>query len=218
MTRDEAYTLVTEWTKNQNLVKHMLAVEAIMCSLARHFSAKGGSASGGSEFDEEVWGLAGLLHDADYELYKDTDPKKHPSKIFEELQKRHADRRIIDAIKSHAWGWREDLPEPKTNMQWSLFCCDDLSGYIIACALVRPDPSASTSAMSSVPNGSGQVKSKLQSLTVESLQKKWGQKSFASGVKREHAQLCQEKLDINLEDFMTIALKAMQDIHEELDL
>lgn len=188
MTREEAYALVTEWTKNKNLIKHMLAVEAIMRSFARHFNE-----------DEEVWGLAGLLHDTDYELFKDTDPKKHPSKIFDELEKRQVDQRIVDAIKAHAWGWRDDLPEPKTKMEWSLYCCDDLSGFIIACALVRPDK-------------------KLESVTLESLQKKWGQKSFASGVKREHAELSKEKLDINLEEFLMLSLKAMQAIHEKLGL
>lgn len=198
MTREEAYTLVTDWTKNQNLVKHMLAVEAIMRALARHFSAQDGSASGGKD-DEEIWGVAGLLHDADYELFKDTDSKKHPSKIFEELEKRQADQRIIDAIKAHAWGWREDLPEPRTKMEWSLFCCDDLSGFIIACALVRPERT-------------------LASLTIESILKKWPQKSFAAGVKREHAELCQEKLGIPLPEFMQIALTAMQGIHADLDL
>ncbi len=197
MTRDEAFQLVTEWTKNQNLVKHMLAVETIMRALARYFHE-----------DEELWAVTGLVHDADYEMFKDSDPKKHPSKIFEELEKQQADPRIIDAIKSHAWGWREDLPEPKTKMEWSLYCCDDLSGYIIACALVRPDPSAS----------SGQVKSKLQSLTVVSLQKKWGQKSFAAGAKREHAELCKKKLDINLPEFMQIALTAMQSISDRLGI
>ncbi len=188
MTREEAYTLVTDWTKNTNLVKHMLAVEAIMRALAKHFGE-----------DEETWGLAGLLHDADYELFKDTDPKKHPSKIFDELENRQADPRIVDAIKAHAWGWRDDLPEPKTKMEWSLYCCDDLSGFIIACALVRPEKN-------------------LASLTVESVLKKWPQKSFASGVHRQNVEFCQEKLDYKLEDFMTIALKAMQDIHEALGL
>ena len=66
MNREEAYKLVTDWTKNPNLIKHMLAVEAIMRALAKHFSE-----------DEELWGVAGLLHDADYEMFKD-EPKKHP--------------------------------------------------------------------------------------------------------------------------------------------
>ena len=145
MTREEALQLVNDWTTNKNLVKHMLAVEAIMRALAKKFGE-----------DEEIWGIAGLVHDADYESYKD-DPKKHPEKIFAELEKRKADQRIVDAIKSHAWGWREDLPEPKTNMEWSLYCCDELSGFITACALVRPERT-------------------LASLTVESILKKWPQK------------------------------------------
>lgn len=188
MTRDEAVQLVNDWTKSPNLVKHMLAVEAIMRALARHFHE-----------DEDIWGLAGLLHDADYEMFKDTDPKKHPSKLFDELEKRQADPRIVDAIKAHAWGWRDDLPEPKTKMEWSLFCCDDLSGYIIACALVRPDR-------------------KLETVTLESLQKKWKQTSFASGVKREHAELCEGKLGLPLSELMQLALVAMQKISQSLGL
>ncbi len=166
----------------------MLAVEAIMRVLARHF-----------EEDEEVWGMAGLLHDADYEMFKDIDPKKHPSRVFEELEKRQADPRIIQAIRAHAWGWRDDLPQPQTKMEWSLYCCDDLSGFIIACALVRPDR-------------------KLASLTVESIRKKWPQKSFAAGVKREQVELCQEKLAIPLSEFTELTLAAMQSIHEGLGL
>ena len=182
MNREEAYKLVTDWTKNPNLIKHMLAVEAIMRALAKHFSE-----------DEELWGVAGLLHDADYEMFKD-EPKKHPSKIFEELEKRNVDPRIINSIKSHAWGWKEDLPEPSNTMEWSLYCCDELSGFIIACALVRPDK-------------------KLESVTVESIQKKWPQKSFAAGVKREHVEMSEAKLGILLPEFMQIALTALQEIH-----
>ena len=203
MTREEAFALVNNWTPNKNLVKHMVAVEAIMRALARYFCNQGEileEEKNGNSCTElvEVWGLAGLLHDADYESYKD-DTKKHPGKIFAELENRRADARIIDAIKSHAWGWREDLPEPKTKMEWSLYCCDELSGLIIACALVRPDR-------------------KLQSVTLESLQKKWGQKSFAAGVHREQIELCESKLDIQLNDFIQLTLSAMQGIHEELGL
>lgn len=187
MKRDEALQLVNDWTKNKNLVKHMLAVEAIMRALAKRFNE-----------EEELWGMTGLVHDADYESYKD-DPKKHPGKIFDELKKRNVDQRIVDAIKSHAWGWREDLPEPKTKMEWSLYCCDELSGFITACALVRPERT-------------------LASLTIESILKKWPQKSFAAGVHREQIELCDEKLGILLNDFIQIALNAMKGIHEELGL
>lgn len=187
MNRIEALKLVNDWTKNPNLVKHMLAVEAIMRALAKKFGE-----------DEEIWGLAGLLHDADYEQFKD-DPKKHPSRIFDELETRNTDPRIIQAIKSHAWGWNDELPEPQSKMDWALYTCDDLSGFIIANALVRPDK-------------------KLASVTVESLQKKWPQKSFAAGVKREHVELCESKLGIPLSEYMQIALSAMQEIHDTLGL
>ncbi len=187
MTRDEALDLVKDWTKNPNLIKHMLAVEAEMRGLAKHFAE-----------DEELWGLAGLLHDADYEMFKD-DPKRHPSKIFEELEKRQVDPRIIAAIRAHAWGWKEDCPEPASKMDWALYTCDDLSGFIIACVLVRPDK-------------------KLSSLTVENLQKKWPEKSFAAGAKRDHTILCEEKLGLPLKEYMQLCLTALQVVAPSLGL
>lgn len=187
MTRHDAYTLVTEWTKNKNLIKHMLAVEAVMRALARKFGE-----------DEDLWGTAGLVHDADYEMFKD-NPKKHPSKVFEELEKRDADPRIISAVRAHAWGWREDLPKPTNNMEWSIYTCDELTGFIIACALVRPERS-------------------LNALTVESVLKKWPQKSFAAGVHREQIEMCEQELGIPVKEYIGIALSAMQEIHEELGL
>ncbi|MBX4206041.1 HDIG domain-containing protein, partial [Candidatus Microgenomates bacterium] len=154
MDRQEALTLVKDWTKNQNLVKHMLCVESEMRALAKHFGE-----------DEDLWGLAGLLHDADYEMFKQ-DTKKHPSKIFDELEKRKVDLRVINAIKAHAWGWSKLAKEPENNMEWSIFTCDELSGFIVACALVTPEK-------------------KLASVTVEKIKKKWKEKSFAAGVKRQ---------------------------------
>ena len=127
MTRKEALQLVTDWTKNQNLVKHMLCVEAEMRALAKHFGE-----------DEELWGLVGLLHDADYEMFKN-DPKTHPSKIFEELESRNVDTRIIAAIKAHAWGHSHISKEPENNLEWSIYAADELSGFIVACALVTPN-------------------------------------------------------------------------------
>jgi hypothetical protein len=188
MTRDDAYQLVCGWTKNPNLVKHMLAVEAIMAALAIHFHE-----------DEQLYRIAGLVHDADYEQFKDGDPKRHPSVIFDELAKRGADPKVIAAVRSHAWGWREDLPKPETKMEWSLYCADELSGLITACALVRPDK-------------------KLESLTIESVMKKFPQKAFAAGAIRENILHCEKELGIPLPEFVGIALGAMQGIHEELGL
>jgi uncharacterized protein len=188
MTRSDAMSLVTRLTTNKNLIKHMLAVEVIMRALAKKFNE-----------DEEMWGIAGLVHDADYDMFAKTDPKNHPSVIFDELTTLNADQKIIDAVKAHAWGWREDLPEPKTKMEWALFTCDELSGFIIACALVRPEK-------------------KLSAVTLESVQKKWHQKAFAAGVIRENIELCDSKLGIPLPEFIQIAISSMQEISNELGL
>ena len=185
MNRDQGYKLVTDWTKNNNLVKHMLAVEAEMRGLARHFDE-----------DENLWGLTGLIHDADYEQMQE----KHPSeKLFEQLEKLGADKRIIQAVKSHAFKWPDGAPEPEGKMEWSLYCCDELSGLIIACALVQPDK-------------------KLSSVNVESVLKKWNKKDFAKGVHREQIAMCEEKLEIKLDQFIELNLRAMQKISDNLGL
>lgn len=187
ITREQALELVKDWTKNQNLIKHMLAVEAEMRALAKHFDA-----------DPDLWGLAGLLHDADYEMFQD-EPEKHPSKIFAELEKRGVDKRIIEAIRAHAWQWSDRSDEPENKMEWSLYTCDELSGLIIAVALVRPDK-------------------KLSSTSTESVLKKWDSNSFASGVHREQIELCEEKLNIPLKEFIEINLQALQGISGKLGL
>src|SRR3972149_11116487 len=174
MTRDEAYKLVTDWTENKNLVKHMLAVEAEMRALAKNFGE-----------NEDDWGLLGLVHDADYEKY----PEEHPRKTIEELEKRGEPEWLRNAVKAHAWKFNGMDIEPKTKMEWAIYTCDELSGFIIACALVRPDR-------------------KLSSVTVDSVLKKWPAKAFAKGVHREQIELCQEKLGIKLEDYIKICLAA----------
>lgn len=184
MNRDEAYKLVTSWTNNKNLVKHMLAVEAEMRALAKYFKE-----------DEDKWGLAGLIHDADYEKW----PEEHPLKTIEELEKRKAPEWLINAVKSHAWGYRPGLPEPKGQMEWALYTCDELSGFIIAVTLVRPEK-------------------KLSAVTVKSILKKWKEKSFARGVERKQVELCDKKLGIEFREFVEICLTALQGISKELGL
>lgn len=185
MNRQQTLDYVNSRTKNKNLVKHMLAVEAQMRALAKHFGE-----------DEELWGLTGLVHDADYEEVKE----KHPSpEFFEALTNLGYDPKIVNAVKAHGWNYQPNLPEPQTKMEWSLYCCDELSGLIIACALVRPSK-------------------KLAEVTLESIKKKWPQKSFAAGVNRQQTELCEAKLGIKLDDFIAICLKALQDNHEQLGL
>ncbi len=184
MTRDEAFKLVNDWTKNKNLIKHMLAVEAQMRAIAKYFGE-----------DEDMWGVVGLVHDADYDKW----PKDHPKKTLEELRKRKVPDWLYDAVETHAWKYNGMTREPKTKLEWALYTCDELSGFIIACALVRPDK-------------------KLSSVTVESILKKWLQKAFAKGVHREQIELCEEKLGIKLEEYISICLKALQDISIDLGL
>jgi len=122
--RNEVYKLVSKWTKNRNLVRHMLAVEAVMRALAKELGG-----------DEDLWGLVGLLHDADYEMNKEG----HPKKTLEWLKEKGIEDEIYNAVASHTWGYSEDAPKPKTRMDWALYACDELTGFIVAVALVRPD-------------------------------------------------------------------------------
>ncbi len=123
MTREEAYALLTEYTKKENLIKHALAVEAAMRAYARKFGE-----------DEEAWGIVGLLHDFDYEKYPSLED--HPFKGAEILREKGYPEEWIEAILGHA----EHTGVPrKTNMAKALFAVDELCGFITAVALVRPD-------------------------------------------------------------------------------
>lgn len=205
MDRKEAYQLITSWTENKNLVKHMLAVEAEMIAIASYLNGRPAYVKDFGEASEAEWGLLGLVHDADYEKW----PEEHPKKLLAELEKRGAQKWLIDGVRAHAWKYNGIDREPQNKMEWAIYICDELSGFIIACALVRPDPST----------GSGQAEnSKLHQLTVDSILKKWPQKSFAAGVHREQVELCEEKLEIKLPEFIEICLKALQGISGELGL
>ncbi len=184
ISREEAFNLVSTWTENKNLIKHMLAVESAMEGLANYFKE-----------DINLWKIAGLLHDADYDKY----PEKHPQVIIDELLKRREDQSLIDAIRAHAWKYNGFETEPKTKMEWSLYCCDELTGLIIAVALVRPER-------------------KLSIVTVENVLSKWKKLDFAKGVNRDQIGLCEEKLGIKLPDFIEIVLKSMQNISSDLGL
>ncbi len=187
MDRAGALELVKSWTASPNLIKHMLSVEAAMRALARHFHD-----------DEELWGLTGLIHDLDYEKLKET-PEKHPSLIFDELSKNNFDPRITQAVRSHAWGWQADAPKPEGKMEWSLFLCDELTGLIIACALVLPDK-------------------KLSSVSVETVMKKFPKKDFAKSVDRERMKYVKPNLGVTIEEFVGICRSGLQSIATDLGL
>lgn len=155
----------------------------------------------GEKDNIEAWGIAGLLHDADYEELKGTDAVtiEHTKRTISWLEKLDAAVDIKDAITAHAWGYVAGVPQPKTHMQWALYCCDELTGLIVAVALVKPDR-------------------KLSSVTVDSVLKKWNEKAFAAGANRDQIKACEERLRIPLRDFIEITLTAMQQISKELGL
>lgn len=188
MTRKQALELLHKHVKNQNLRRHCYAVEAVMRTLARRFSD-----------DEEFWGLAGILHDADYEETKEEIRTRHTKLLMEWLSGYDIAESIKDAILAHGWGYVDGAPMPKTKMGWSLYCCDELTGLIVAVALVKKER-------------------KLSVVTVDSVMRKFPEKSFAAGADRKQIKMCEENLSIPLKEFVDIALTSMQSISSELGL
>ncbi len=183
MTREESLKLVEEKIKNQNLIKHSLAVEACMRALAKYFNES-----------EDEWAIAGLLHDIDYEETKN-NPHLHSIKGAEFLEKLGLNKEIVGAIKAHNEIHGILL---ETNMAKSLFSVDPLTGLIVAAALILPSK-------------------KINDLTVENILNRFKEKSFARGVNREIILKCSE-IDLSLEKFVEICLKAMKEISSELGL
>lgn len=183
MNREEALQLVKEKIKNENLVKHCLAVEACMRALAEKF-----------EEDSDKWALAGLLHDIDYEETKD-NPQKHSLVGAEMLEKMELDKEIVEAVKTHN---EMHNIKPESKMAKALYSVDPLTGLIIAATLVLPSR-------------------KLADVTPENVLNRFKEKGFARGANREIIAKC-ENIDMKLEEFIDVCLKAMQEIAEDLGL
>lgn len=184
ITPDEARTLMKEYLTADNLQKHSRATEVIMRKLAR----KRGE-------DEDLWGIAGLLHDLDFEETKDDMPR-HTLKTAELLKGKGVSEEIIEAIKGHNaenLGYQRERP-----IDHALTCAECITGMIIATTLVYPDK-------------------KLASVKPKSITKRMKQKEFARNVNRDHIQEC-EKIGIPLEEFAELSLTALQEISDELGL
>ncbi|HUU82812.1 MAG TPA: HDIG domain-containing protein [Phycisphaerae bacterium] len=184
MNRDQALTLLQEYTTNPALIKHALAVEAAM----RHYARLGGH-------DEELWGAVGLLHDFDYERWP--EPPDHSRKGAEILRQRGVDEEIVTAVLSHATWNVEEFPRD-TPLRKTLFAVDELSGFVVACALVRPE--------------------RLKGMTPKSVKKKLKTKAFAAAVSREDVNAGAELLEVPLADHITNCITALQAIAGELEL
>jgi putative nucleotidyltransferase with HDIG domain len=187
-TRDDAWKLVNVYTKNQNLVRHMLAVEAGM----RAYAAKYGG-------DEDLWGTVGLIHDFDYERYPDLSVQGHPVVGVRILRERGWPEEIVRAILAHAGEYTGVKPE--SLMEKCLVAVDELTGFLVAVALVRPSKD-------------------IRDITnIRSVKKKWKDRSFAAAVNREEIAHACEELGVDLwMEHVPLVLDAMKAIAPELGL
>ncbi len=182
-TRDEAWELFCEWTESESLRKHALGVEAAMRAYARRFGE-----------DEERYAVTGLVHDLDYERYPDLD-SGHPRMALEELQKLGYPQDVVDAVAGHA----EFLNVPReTTMAKTLFAVDELSGFVAACALVRPTG--------------------IEGMKPKSVKKKLKQPSFAAAVDREQVRRGADELGVDFDEHLAVVIEAMEAEKEALGL
>jgi putative nucleotidyltransferase with HDIG domain len=183
VSRDAAWELVCEWIQSESLRRHLLGVEACMRAYARKWGE-----------DEERYAVTGLVHDLDYERYPDLETG-HPRYALKELEERGYPQEVIDAVAGHA----DFLEVPReTQLAKTLYAVDELSGFVAACALVRP-------------TGIGGMKPK-------SVKKKLKQPSFAAAIDREQVRRGIEELGVDPDEHLQLVIAAMSERAEELGL
>ena len=179
--RAAAWDLLCAWTESDSLRRHMLAVEAAMRAYAPRFGA-----------DAELWGQTGLLHDLDYERYPDLDTG-HPREAVRELEAQGYPPELVRAVASHA----DFMGVPReTDMEKALFAVDELCGFILACAYVRPEG--------------------LVGMTPKSVKKKMKAPSFAAAVSRDDLRRGAEELGVDFDEHVTIVIAALTERRDEL--
>ncbi len=186
ISREEAWSLLSEWVQSESLRRHCLAVEAAMVAYAQRAGE-----------DEELWGVTGLLHDADYERFPDMDDEEqgHPRTIMAELERRDASPEIVRAIAAHT-----DFlgVPPQSPMERTLVAVDELCGFLIACAYVRPEG--------------------IHGLTPKSVKKKLRQPSFAAAVNRDEVRGGAEQVGVDFDAHVAFVIAALEERADELDL
>jgi predicted hydrolase (HD superfamily) len=182
-TRTDAENLWRKYNTDEALWKHALSVEVAM----RHFAEK-------ENADADVWGIIGLVHDIDYEMY----PSEHCVKARPILEEALWPEEYIRAVQSHGWGLCIDV-EPITALEKTLYAIDELTGFITACALVRPSKS-------------------VNDLEVKSVKKKWKVPAFAAGVNRSVIEQGAEKMGVSLDDLINETILAMRKVASEIGL
>lgn len=182
LTRDEAWEHLCSWTKTESLRKHARAVEEVMRAAAHRY--------GGGAGDEEAWGLAGMLHDADYEAW----PEEHPERIVAWLRER-GEEEIAHAVSAHYTKWGV---VHETDLDRALLACDELTGFVGACCFVRPEG--------------------IATLTAKSVKKKLKDRRFAAKVERTEVTAGAELLGVDMGEHIGFVIEALKPHAEELGL
>ncbi len=182
-TREAALALFRKYNNSESLYRHALSVEGVM----RHMARKAGE-------DEEKWGIIGLIHDLDYEMY----PDQHCRMTEKILTENNWPPEYIRAVMSHGWGLVTDV-EPITLMEKTIFAIDELTGLVATSALVRPSKS-------------------VMDIEARSVKKKWNDKRFAAGVDRSVIEKGAEMLGVSLDDLITECITGMREVAADIGL
>jgi predicted hydrolase (HD superfamily) len=182
-TRGQAVALFKQYNKSESLLKHALSVEAVM----RYMARKAGE-------EEDKWGIIGLIHDLDYEMY----PDQHCKMTEKILLENKWPEEYIRAVLSHGWGLASDV-EPHTTLEKTIYAIDELTGLVATSALVRPTKS-------------------VLDMEARSVKKKWNDKKFAAGVNREVIEKGAIMLEVSLDDLITDCIMGMREAAEEIGL
>jgi len=182
-TRESALELFKKYNSSESLMKHALAVEGVM----RYMARKTGE-------DEEKWGIIGLIHDLDYEMY----PEQHCTMTKKILEENNWPEEYIRAVLSHGWGLASDV-EPQTLLEKTIYAMDELTGLVTTSALVRPTRS-------------------VMDMEARSVRKKWNDKRFAAGVDRSVIEKGAAMLGVSLDDLITDCIMGMREVAEAIGL
>jgi putative nucleotidyltransferase with HDIG domain len=183
LSREQAWDLFCSWTESESLRRHVLAVEAAMRAYARKFGE-----------DEEQWGLVGMLHDLDYERYPDLETG-HPRMALKELEEQGFSAEFVRAVASHADFLEVSRDSP---LEKTLYAVDELSGFVMACAFVRPEG--------------------IHGMTPKSVKKKMKTPAFAAAVNRDELRAGAEELGVDFDEHVAFVIAALEDRADELGL
>ncbi len=182
-TREAALELLRKYNKSESLLKHAFAVEGVM----RYMARKSGE-------DEEKWGIIGLIHDLDYEMY----PDQHCTMTKKILEENNWPEEYIHAVLSHGWGLASNV-EPVTLLEKTIYAIDELTGLVATSALVRPSKS-------------------VLDMEAKSVKKKWNDKRFAAGVDRSVIEKGAAMLGVSVDNLITDCIMGMREVAEQIGL